>query len=307
MGISSAFNQPGNNCSQQATSKPATKMLRIVGLTVLALATHVLAKHYLTPLEIDNAPCKAENIKGQVRYTCDLKGNITCQHGWTKDNDTDPLIPCATPVCSSGCVHGLCEGPDLCACDVGWEGVDCNTCIDLPGCVHGNCSGQGLACVCNDKTAWQGGFCDIPICNNCVNGKCVAPGQCKCHPGWSGSNCDQCVALAGCNPNGGSCVDPKNATRQVPNGCICKDDFTGHLCDEPDCSSTPCISGHGECIFGFSNQTNPICKCNNGWEGADCGTCRKYPKCPLAGTCSKPNECTCSDPNEPLCNIQNKK
>ena len=44
-------------------AKEIENMLRIVGLTVLALSTQILAKHFLTPLEIDNAPCKAENIK----------------------------------------------------------------------------------------------------------------------------------------------------------------------------------------------------------------------------------------------------
>merc|ERR1711872_618052 len=157
---------------QLATTVQATEienMLRIVGLTVLVLSTQVLAKHFLTPLEIDNAPCKAENIKNQVRYTCDLKGNITCQNGWTSVNDTDPLYPCATPVCSDGCVHGVCEGPDICACDIGWEGVNCSTCINLPGCVHGSCNGKGLACDCDNPLEWQGGLCDIPICDNCVN------------------------------------------------------------------------------------------------------------------------------------------
>jgi len=288
-------------------------MLRVVGLTILALTTHVvIAKLHLTPLEIDKTPCKAENIKNQVRYTCDLKGNITCQNGWTNVNDTDPLYPCATPICSDGCVNGVCEGPDICACDVGWESVNCSTCIKLPGCVHGSCNGKGLACECDDKTKWQGGLCDIPICNNCVNGKCVAPGQCKCHPGWQGPNCDQCVPLSGCNvPIGGSCTDPNNSTIHVPNGCLCKTGFTGHLCDEPLCSPA-CIEGHGKCIFGTpSTQSDPICKCNLGWSGNDCGDCVVYPNCPTGapanGTCTLPNQCICTPgTSNPLCDIHKK-
>jgi len=282
-------------------------MLRVVGSIILALGTHaVLGKHYLTPLEIDNAPCKAENIKTQVRYTCDSKGNITCQNGWTSSSDTDPLYPCATPTCSDGCDHGACEGPDICACDVGWEGVNCSTCIKLPGCVHGSCNGTGLACQCDDPNAWMGGLCDIPVCNNCVNGNCVAPGHCKCLPGWKGTDCDECVPLAGCSPLGGSCVDPNNSTHVVPNGCLCKSGYSGHLCDEPLCNPT-CVAGQGECVFGIpSNQTLPICRCVLGWKGNDCSECITYTGCPSTGNCTSPWQCTCSDTNNPLCNIHTK-
>jgi len=57
--------------------------------------------------------------KSQLRYTCTNKGEVKCQNGWTSVNDTDPLHPCATPLCSDGCVHGKCD-PDVCACDIGW-------------------------------------------------------------------------------------------------------------------------------------------------------------------------------------------
>merc|ERR1712002_366740 len=304
MGISSPF---GNNCSQhQRKRKILQNMLKeVISLAAFAIATQVLAKSHLTPLEIDNAPCKAENIQNQVRYTCSNKGVVQCQNGWTSVNDTDPLFPCATPICSQGCVHGLCEGPDICACDIGWEGIDCNTCIDLPGCAHGSCNGNGLACECVD--GWSGGLCDIPVCENCVNGKCVAPGVCKCHPGWTGPDCDQCVPLAGCNvPVGGNCVDSQD--NHIPNSCICNEDYTGHLCNEPLCDPA-CIEGHGQCVFSVDNTTAPICKCNVGWEGDDCGNCSVYPGCPITssqGGCNLPYECNCTPQTEsdPLCGIQ---
>lgn len=30
----------------------------------------------------------------------------------------------------------------------------------------------------------------IPVCTVCVNGKCVAPEQCKCDAGFGGPACD---------------------------------------------------------------------------------------------------------------------
>ena len=30
-------------------------------------------------------------------------------------------------VCAPGCVHGQCTIPDICECELGWTGDDCNT------------------------------------------------------------------------------------------------------------------------------------------------------------------------------------
>jgi len=264
-----------------------------------------LSRNRLTPLAIDNHPCKPENLKNQIRYICDTFGNVTCNNGWSKANDSDPLHPCLTPICNPPCVHGKCKSPDLCACDIGWEGNDCNTCITLPGCVHGTCNGTALTCQCTEPTKWSGGLCNTPICNNCVNGVCIAPGLCKCNPGWSGQNCTACLPLQGCNEIGGGCVDP-TTNIQVPNSCICKSDYTGPLCNRPKCNP-PCVVGQGTCIFAFANNTNPICRCNLGWESASCHRCIPYPTCPknaTSGGCTRPFECNC-DPGDtnPVCGI----
>lgn len=29
--------------------------------------------------------------------------------------------------CTSGCVNGVCTGPDTCVCDEGWRGKDCSS------------------------------------------------------------------------------------------------------------------------------------------------------------------------------------
>lgn len=281
-------------------------MLKIVGLLVIAFSAQALAKSRLTPLRIDNYPCKPEVLKKQVRYICDSRGNITCNHGWTKDNDTDHLHPCITPVCKAGCVHGKCKSPDTCACEIGWEGNDCNKCVTLPGCLHGSCNGTALACACYNSTQWSGGLCDIPVCDNCVHGHCIEPGVCKCNPGWTGTNCTDCVPLKGCSPIGGYCKDPNNPTKQTPHGCICKTDYTGPLCDQPKCVPT-CTKGQGACVFARTNMTEPVCKCKLGYQGQNCGLCIEYPDCPKnanAGGCKNPYECLCDAGDQnPLCDI----
>ena len=97
-------------------------------------------------------------------YICTKAGEIICQTGWREPTDPDqrnPLIPCAEPICdhtNAGCVHGVCKSPNYCACEVGWEGMSCDSCIPLPGCKHGYCE---LALECNCESGYGGGYCDI--------------------------------------------------------------------------------------------------------------------------------------------------
>ena len=68
------------------------------------------------------------------------------------------MHPCTVPICEFGCVHGKCKSPNLCTCDVGWEGPNCDICVPLPGCQHGNCTKE-LECNCHSN--WEGAFCNI--------------------------------------------------------------------------------------------------------------------------------------------------
>ena len=84
---------------------------------------------------------------------------VICQNGWEDDEENaDPMHPCTVPICEFGCVHGKCKSPNLCTCDVGWEGPNCDICVPLPGCQHGNCTKE-LECNCHSN--WEGAFCNI--------------------------------------------------------------------------------------------------------------------------------------------------
>ena len=96
-------------------------------------------------------------------YICDYKGNVICQSGWRQPLDPHEakINPCSIPICNHNnmtCSHGVCRAPNFCACEVGWEGINCDVCIPLPGCVHGNCS---MDFECNCYEGWTGSKCDI--------------------------------------------------------------------------------------------------------------------------------------------------
>jgi len=237
---------------------------------------------YYTPLEIDNHPCQPENLKRAQSYTCSRTGEIVCQNGWKEpdeSNNRDPMNPCPQPICHR-CVHGSCVGPNTCACEVGWEGMYCDTCIPLPGCKHGYCE-QALECRCN--IGYGGGFCDVPECGVCTHGFCADPNMCVCFDGWTGENCTECVPLNGCV--NGQCIDH-------PHTCTCENEWEGPLCNVPVCNP-PCE--HGICITG--QDGNHLCKCETGWEYKACNQCVPYWDCPNQGAdaCSLPNECHCSN------------
>jgi len=265
---------------------------------VLTLSKVSLGMEF-TALEIDNHPCKPENLKLTNRYICNSTGSVICQSGWKEPSDPekrDELNPCPRPICGTDtetCVNGICTAPDHCACEIGWEGTLCDICVPLPGCLHGNCTD---ALECNCGTGWTGGYCDVPSCPDCENGHCDAPNQCICYNGWTGANCDDCVVLPGCVE--GTCTKSDNVTKE-PNTCHCKAGYGGHLCDVPTCTPE-CHEDNGHCVEGKSDKFPHVhfCLCNTGWKGDTCSDCCPYWNCPekdLSVACKLPNECRCSD------------
>ena len=91
-------------------------------------------------------------------YTCDNEGNIICQTGWKHSKSEDLLNPCSEPICTGGCINGICKAPEYCACEIGWEGANCEICLTLPGCQQGTCTNV-FECNCEEK--WWGAYCDI--------------------------------------------------------------------------------------------------------------------------------------------------
>ena len=267
-------------------------------LILCLLVNLAYAKMLFTALEIDNHPCKPENLKHTKRYICDSQGSVICQTGWTEPENQTPeteMNPCLEPICNHNdlrCVHGDCRAPNYCACEVGWEGPNCNVCVPLPGCEYGSCQN---AFECNCEEGWEGAYCDIPSCNNCTNGHCLSPNQCVCNSGWEGSNCDVCQKMEGCVH--GSCG-------VHPHACICAEGWEGHLCDKPVCNLG---CNHGFCHANNIDGVSNFCVCQSGWRGDQCEQCRPYWNCPnqSANACRLPNECFCfggENDSQGLCN-----
>jgi len=290
------------------TSAPLLSLLVLVPLS---------SAWRLTPLTIDQHPCKPEKLKAQSRYICDSDGNVKCLTGWKdKDYNKDPHFPCAEPICNPKCLNGECKLPNVCVCEVGWDGLDCGTCIDMPGCVNGGCiktdengdkKGEPLTCNCKDN--WQGALCDVPKCpaedsddnskpdcNN--NGICVDTAEekheCKCNLGWGGSTCQDCKSLMGCkdkntidvdgdNEGDGCKVMVQGQVEQKPNSCQCTKHWKGIFCEQPRCLAT---DGETEitCVHGKCKQVDGVegafCHCNVGWMGEKCDQCMPQDGCP---------------------------
>jgi len=98
------------------------------------------------------------------QYICDNLGNVICLDGWSR-----PDKLCRIPICEIwddkkqqklGCQHGSCIKPNLCACEVGWEGSRCEKCVSLSGCQEGSCLDQPFQCFCHNSSQWTGMLCD---------------------------------------------------------------------------------------------------------------------------------------------------
>ncbi|XP_040571520.1 SCO-spondin isoform X2 [Lepeophtheirus salmonis] len=244
----------------------------------LCLEATILATGRIIPLlQINNPACIAENLRVTERYICDLNGNVICIGGWS-----DPTKFCSVPTCELNgrdCINGNCVLPNVCVCDVGWDGPNCEVCIPLGGCKHGRCN---RPMECNCIPGWTGGQCNKPECDGCVNGRCYEPKKCICDFGWTGTQCSECKTLRNCK--NGRCVTH-------PFQCECYDGWQGIDCSKPICR-VPCHP-----VNGYCDQPGE-CICHNGWSGRECEECVSYPGC--NGTCVNNVPWTCSDSDTPV-------
>src|SRR5690606_37024810 len=96
--------------------------------------------------------------------------------------------------------HGKCNGPDLCECQEGYTGTECEiySCYSKFG--TDACSYPNGTCEepnkCECKQGYLGNECEQISCFgkvvteacNYPNGVCIAPDTCRCH-GWLGDEC----------------------------------------------------------------------------------------------------------------------
>ena len=99
--------------------------------------------------------------------------------------------------------------------------------------VGGYCEQPGN-CQCH--SGWSGTNCNVSDCPNECQNNCSMPLPtfsknvvCVCKDGWSGVNCTRPVCHLKCNPTGGQCT--------APDTCTCNAKWTGGLCDVPICQT----------------------------------------------------------------------
>ncbi|KAG8128763.1 hypothetical protein E2320_015533, partial [Naja naja] len=109
-------------------------------------------------------------------------------------------------------------------------------------------------------------------CNICKHGICRSLEKssvvCECHPGWTGSLCDQelndpCL--------GNKCLHGKCFATNSAYTCKCIDGYAGMHCDRKNDSSNSCRflkCNHGQCKI--SAQGEPYCECDPNYSGERC-------------------------------------
>ncbi|XP_034236737.1 multiple epidermal growth factor-like domains protein 8 [Thrips palmi] len=275
-------NQTGRGvCTEGSLERPASGPLRS---TCAALFQEELKKNHHPPLihsykngtETIEIPkvfswhyvkCPPENECENTHHSCnpvsevceDLTVGFHCKCGPGYRADRAERKSCV-PVCSQGCVRGLCIEPNRCLCDFGYVGANCSIQCQCNG--HSNCAGP-------DKLD----FC-LSCRNNTMGRQCE-----RCKPLFVGdpSNNGQCVpCIDYCNGHTHICINdsisapPSGKWLDVPledlkaflgegptthAHCIgCANRTTGDKCDE-------CISGN---FRGSEDHRDPCrpCQCH---------------------------------------------
>ncbi|XP_011364797.1 platelet endothelial aggregation receptor 1 [Pteropus vampyrus] len=196
-------------------------------------------------------------------------------------------------------------------CDRPWENPD--TC-PRPTVVYKTVYRQVVKTDHRRRLQCCQGFYDIsgvcvPLCaNECIHGRCVAPGHCQCAQAWRGDDCSsacapgvwgpQCDKPCSCG-NGSSC-DPKSGECSCPPGlqpphCLkpCSPGRYGPACQfSCHCHGAPCDPRTGAC-FCPPERTGPSCEvsCHQGTAGT---------LCPITSPChnggvflAAQNSCSC--------------
>ncbi|XP_033613974.1 platelet endothelial aggregation receptor 1 [Fukomys damarensis] len=133
----------------------------------------------------------------------------------------------------------------------------------------------------------------VPVCaQECVHGRCVAPNQCQCVPGWRGDDCssacapemwglhcDQpchCGNSSSCDPVSGACSCPSGLQ---PPDCLqpCTPGRYGPACQfQCQCHGAPCDPQTGACLCP-PGRTGPSCDVSCPWGTAGFSCPPTYP------------------------------
>lgn len=132
---------------------------------------------------------------------------------------------------------GSCLGPDICSCQDGYGGYDCNT----PQCRHRYPSGEVTTKCANGGICSGNDLCDCVQVSSLLHS--LYPQASAGMTGWTGSDCS------------------------VP---MCAQGYYDPFCTDPVWA--PAGQGCYRCANGGNCTAPDVCKCAPGWDGFDCRT-----------------------------------
>ncbi|XP_067625169.1 fibrillin-2 [Eurosta solidaginis] len=141
-----------------------------------------------------------------------------------------------------------------------------------------------ICCAGYAPMRWRGNTICNPVCENCRNGRCIAPNECECFNNFAANDNGDCVFTCPLGCLNGRCF--------LDGTCQC---HPGFKLDETRKFCRPiCSRGCG--INPRINCTEPeVCSCAKGYQLTDEGcqpTCD--PDCGEGGECRELNECYCA-------------
>jgi hypothetical protein len=247
--------------------------------------------------------CNVFNCYGKVKSDstvcngnpCISKDVCQCPSGYLEDCSYTLCYGVRSDNASVCSGNGKCNKPNICTCNSGSVGLNCNlyTCSSYISTDTRVCSGHG-ACTgpetCTCSSGYEGSNCDIPTCSGVKadnaevcsgHGKCVAKDTCNCDTDvskgfFAGSNCEKCQS------------DYKGNT--------CKEKF----CDDANtCNSKGSCTTSGGCLCKDTDTDGhfaaPFCdKCKANYYGNDCKTFCDSATCNSNGDCTISGSCTCA-------------
>ena len=263
---------------------------------------------------------------------------LDCHFRYDNGKDCLAYMPetCTTSTCPASA--GTCKDDietqnwnQMCACNDGLYGVNCDKPCDETTCLQGTCLETG-DCECHEddvlghwegtgcnecKDGYYGASCQACGCHNGVCNATSTDGSCldgQCETGWTGANCTECDTSSGyygfqtcvlCTSD--TCA---NGTCSTTNGsCECNADYYKNSAgDCTYCSDAVTCNGHGACT-NTANEAFP-CECeNSNWDALthclNCtsaywgATCEEDCWCNVHGYCHPDTGvCICSQSDE---------
>ncbi|KAG5320833.1 VWDE protein, partial [Pseudoatta argentina] len=180
---------------------------------------------------------------------CEAPDLCVCKDGYRMVYYDRKNVPFrCEPICSIECDNGTCTAPDLCMCFDGYRNAEIGGCEPVCStCNNGRCVSPEI-CECNDgfvpadpnlefgiedsrssivsENRTKNGSRCLPHCENCDNGECEAPGECRCYAGFvkiEGICVHACQGSCGTH---GECVEERRT-------CECDYGWAGLHCDRP--------------------------------------------------------------------------